>query len=283
MAIDARRRLEALVDAWRLTIEETRETNTSLLAFGWRDGDPVVLKVIRQSGDEWRSGQTVKAYDGRGVVRALEFEEGAVLLERSVPGRSLVPLVLAGRDDEATHILAGVIRQMAGAEPPVGCVTVEEWGAGFDRYLRNTDATIPKDLVEEARDVYLDLWRTQQDRRLLHGDLHHGNVLFDSRRGWLAIDPKGVFGEMEYEVGTALRNPCSHPQLYASREIFQRRARLLEQTLNLDIVRTTRWAFAQAVLSAVWCWEDGEPVQRADSALLLAREIRDYLNLARLL
>jgi streptomycin 6-kinase len=51
------------------------------------------------------------------------------------------------------------------------------------------------------------LCSSQRYRRLLHGDLHHGNVLHDSERGWVAIDPKGVLGEPEYEIGVALRNP----------------------------------------------------------------------------
>ena len=41
----------------------------------------------------------------RGVVRALEWTDGAVLLERLSPGHSLVDLVAGGRDDEATDIL----------------------------------------------------------------------------------------------------------------------------------------------------------------------------------
>jgi streptomycin 6-kinase len=43
--------------------------------------------------------------------------------------------------------------------------------------------------------------------RLLHGDLQHYNVLLDRKRGWLAIDPKGVVAEGEFELGAALRNP----------------------------------------------------------------------------
>ena len=266
-------RLTTLVRAWGLTIEETRRTNTSTLAFGWRGREPVVLKIIQESGDEWRSGEIANAFYGRGVVRVLETVDGAVLLERVLPGNSLVSLVLAGRDDEATGILANVIRQML-AEPPGGCITVEDWGCGFDRYLRSADKTIPRDLVEEARDTYLRLCGTQKNRRLLHGDLHHENVIFDDRRGWLAIDPKGVVGEIEYEIGAALRNPVDRPELWASREILQRRIQIFEHALHLDIVRAVRWAFSQAVLSAIWSWEDGEPIHNANSALLLAREIR---------
>jgi streptomycin 6-kinase len=30
---------------------------------------------------------------------------------------------------------------------------------------------------------------------VLHGDIHHDNILHFGERGWLAIDPKGLIGE----------------------------------------------------------------------------------------
>jgi hypothetical protein len=40
----------------------------------------------------------------------------------------------------------------------------------------------------------------------LHNDFHHFNILL-SAPGWLVIDPKGVAGHAEYEVGSFLINP----------------------------------------------------------------------------
>ena len=61
--------------------------------------------------------------------------------------------------------------------------------------------------VERAQRLYVGLCASQTSTRLLHGDLHHYNILRDGDRGWVAIDPKGVVGEVEYEIGAALRNP----------------------------------------------------------------------------
>ena len=276
MTGDPHQRLSGLVKAWGLTIEETLETKTSVLGFGWRHLQPVVLKVVRNPGDEWRSGEITRAFNGRGVASVLEMDEGAVLLERILPGNSLVPLVLGGRDDDATEILAGVIQEMADTEAPALCTTVETWGNGFDKYLRSPDVAVPRDLVEEARDTYQHLGSSQRNRRLLHGDLHHENILFDDARGWLAIDPKGVLGEIEYEVGAALRNPVDYPK-FLSPDVIKRRIEIFGQTLNLDIDRVAQWAFAQAVLSAVWSWEDGDSVDSRMRVLQLARKIRDNL------
>jgi len=82
------------------------ETESSLIAFGRRGTEQVVLKVVKRPGDEWRSGDVVSAFGGHGVVRALAYEDGAVLLERIVPGTSLVDLTRRGHDQAATEILA---------------------------------------------------------------------------------------------------------------------------------------------------------------------------------
>jgi len=233
-----------------------------------------VLKAFQPGSDESNAAEVLKAFDGKGMVRILDQAEGAVLLERLVPGTSLVDLVLSGNDEAATTILAHVIDGLGRPEPPSLCVRVEAWGLGFGRYLESKDQTIPKALVEEAQKTYLALCDSQTQRRLLHGDLHHANVLFDASRGWLAIDPKGVVGELEYEVGAALRNPIERPELYASAEIVQRRLDRLAESLRLDRHRALRWTFAQAVLSAIWFCEDGVKGEEMDGALQLAEILR---------
>jgi hypothetical protein len=65
---DLRSRVERHVRDWSVKIERTVETASSILIFGSRDTQPVVLKVIRHKGDEWRSGDVLDAFEGRGVV-----------------------------------------------------------------------------------------------------------------------------------------------------------------------------------------------------------------------
>ena len=256
---------------------ETRETETALLAFGKRGSEPVVLKVAKSPRDEWSAGDVLRAFTG-GVARVLEHGAGALLLERVVPGDSLVRLVHAGRDSEATDALAAVIGALAPRDPPAGSPTVTDWGAAFARYREDGAGRIPQDLLRDAAAVYSRLCATQRDPRLLHGDLHHYNVLRSADRGWLAIDPNGVVGEVEYEVGAALRNPIEHPDLFATRAIVERRLEHLAAVLSLDFGRALGWAFAQAVLAAVWEVEDGREVDARAPVLRLAHAIRPMLG-----
>ena len=266
-------RLQSLVGSWRVTVDRITETATSLLAYGHRHRQPIVLKVIKAPGNEWRSGEIVEAFGGRGVVTLFEVGEGAMLLEQLRPGDSLRALVGGGEDDLATSILAETIASMSPSTCPEWVPTVAEWGQSFPCYRRSQDARVPAALVAAAERVYGDLCRSQKHVRLLHGDLHHENVLHDHARGWLAIDPKGVRGELEYELGAALRNPCDRPDLFAQPDLIRRRVDRLTQTLSADPTRVLRWAFAQAVLAAIWQIEDGTPVGPDDRWLAFARAI----------
>ena len=281
-------RIDERVRAWGVAVERTLETESSVVLFGTAGdrgegtGDSrqrrVVLKVVRREGDEWRSGEVLEAFGGRGMVHVHAHVPGAVLLERLDPATELAGMALGGRDEEATEILSDVIARMS----PAGCdlrafPSVEHWGKGFGWYRSSGDERIPRDLVEHGERVYAELCASQRERRLLHGDLQHYNVLFDGRRGWIAIDPKGVVGEAEYEVGALLRNP-DRPELYASRAVVERRIRCLEARLKLDGGRMLAWGFAQAVLSVIWGAEDGYEVNAASPPLRVARTIQPMLG-----
>ncbi len=264
---------------WRLDIVESFETETSVISYATRNGQSLVLKVIKQPGDdEWNAGEVVSVFAGNGMVRVYEHTAGAMLLERLQPGGSLVQMALDGRDQEATEILAGVIEKMSASKIPDGVPTNTAWGRGFERYLVSNDTQVPKDLVESAQQVFADLAKTQSRTRLLHGDLHHYNVLFDTHRGWVAIDPKGVIGELEFEIGAVLRNPIERPELFLAPPVIERRLNQFAKQLNLNYERTLAWAFAQAVLSAIWYVEEGVEVNAANPALRLAKIMQPMLS-----
>jgi streptomycin 6-kinase len=87
---------------------------------------------------------------------------------------------------------------------------------------------------------------------LIHGDLHHFNIL-SSERGWIAIDPKGVIGHPEYEVGPLLINPM--PDFLNGRRPkvrMERRIAILSERLGFSRQSIRDWGVCHAVLSAWW-------------------------------
>ena len=239
-------------------------TATGVVQFVRRSGERLALKLVTQD-DETGQAAILAHYSGEGSVRLIEHDGPALLMERAFPGAPLSQLVEQGRDDEATGVVCDVIARLHGRPLPAGRIrAVEDWGQGFDRIrLQALAAGADPGLIDRGRSLYRDLCATQGPRRLLHGDLHHDNILRDEARGWLAVDPKGVLGEAAYETGAMLRNPGLDPRLYADPAIIARRAAILAERLELDPRRILGWCFAQAVLSALWWVEDGGDPSRA--------------------
>ncbi|MGH7246105.1 MAG: aminoglycoside phosphotransferase family protein, partial [Candidatus Levyibacteriota bacterium] len=164
-------------------------------------------------------------------------------------------------DEEAVEIASVIMKKLWKPVGDSNFQTIADWGKGFERMRKkyNGNGPIPKALFEKAEKQFSELLSSMGEQVLLHGDLHHENILLSNRDNFLAIDPKGVIGEREYEVGCFLRNPypdiIKNPNAVA---ITQRRLRQFADGLGFGIKRLQQWAFAQAVLSLIWVIEDRE-------------------------
>ena len=180
---------------------------------------------------------------------------GALLLERLTPGRKLASL---GNDEDATRTAAQLMRELWRPVPlNASFQTTAQWADGLRRLRTRFDGgtgPFPLALVETAESLFRELLSSSEPPVLLHGDLHHYNILSAERRPWVAIDPKGLVGERAYEVGALLRNP--DVRLSTDVQVQRRRIDILHDELALDRDRMLGWGIAQAVLSAWWSYED---------------------------
>ncbi|GAC1512825.1 MAG: aminoglycoside phosphotransferase family protein [Chloroflexota bacterium] len=224
------------------------------------DGVAVVLKICGPTGEFRSEADALRFFDGHGCARLLDVdvEESVLLLERLEPG---TPLLAVADDEEATAIAARTMRALWRAAPPDHRFpTVADWAAGFGRlrqHFNGGSGPLPQRIVDRAERLFADLLASMGEPVVLHGDLHHDNIRAARREPWLAIDPKGIVGEREYETGSWLRN--WQPDLLSTPHpgrILERRIHQFAGELNFDAERIRSWAVAQAVLSAWWTIED---------------------------
>lgn len=241
------------------------------------DGSPAVLKLAPPSDETTCEIDALRIYGGRGAVRLLDADPAvaALLLERLEPG---TPLAELEDDERATRIAAGVMRETWRPLPQEhGFPTLERRGAALGRFraARGEDTSpFPPGLFAAAEATYARLCASAAPPVLLHGDLHHWNILSAERQPWLAIDPKGLAGEPAFEAGALLRNRIG--PLPAARQRAEARATILAAELGLDRRRILDWAFAQAVLSVTWSLEDeGALDSHAREVLALAAALLD--------
>lgn len=132
--------------------------------------------------------------------------------------------------------------------------------------LLDNEWNIPTHYLHKARQLRDDLLATSGNDVLLHGDLHHDNILFsaskpeqiDDAKNWLVIDPKGVIGEAAYEAAAFIRNPSELVDLVIAPSVINNRITIFAEILKIPAERILGWCFVQAVLSWLWYIEDHE-------------------------
>lgn len=227
------------------------KTPSSVLLPVRQDGMPAMLKIAHEN-EEWRGGRLMAWWRGDGAARVLAEDDGVLLLERATGSRSLAAMARSGEDDEATRILCEATSRLHRHRGPLpsDLVSLTDW---FEPLLQ---AQGQGGVIAEGRSVARELLGQQQEIVVLHGDIHHENVLDAGPRGWIVIDPKGLLGDRAFDFVNILRNPDDATALIPAR--FARQVEVIAEVAALDRIRLLRWTLAFASLSAVWILGDGD-------------------------
>lgn len=224
------------------------------------DGSKAVLKLGVADGHLDAEAEALRLFDGQGAVRLLasDLGKGAFLLERADPG---TPLTV---DDEPA--LFDVGRRLHRAPVSGDLPHLRTLRGAFERY---PGGPIPQRMVDRAVELFDDLCDSAPRETVLHGDLHHGNVLRATREEWLAIDPHGLVGDPGYDGGAMLYNPDPSRRDPSLLALVPGRIERLAEHEPVD--RVVAWGFVMSVLSELWTVEaSGQGRTRAlDVARLL--------------
>ncbi|WP_310942039.1 aminoglycoside phosphotransferase family protein [Streptomyces sp. gCLA4] len=232
------------------------------------DGSGAVLKLV--SLDEECVGEPValRAWDGDGCVRLLEHDPqtGTLLLERLDAGRDLAEL--ARRDArQAVRVVGELLARLTAVPAPAGLRGLGEMAAGMladvpgalGRLVDERDRRLLRDCAAAVAEV-----AGEPGDRLLHWDLHYGNVLAGGREPWLAIDPKPLAGDPGFDLLPAIINNF-RPQ------DVRWRFDLLTEAAGLDRERARAWTLGRVLQNCLWDVEDGE--ERLDEEQLAVVDV----------
>lgn len=267
--------VEVYINSWNLELPlEIARTSTSLVYRVVYQEKLAALKLFTPLGerDEANGAKTLKFFNGYGSVRVLRSDEKAQLLSFA-EGDFLKMLSVSNQDLKATLVACDVIKKLhvkRSANIP-DLRSLRELFSGFLQFARSAD----DDLFKEGALITAFLLETETDKVVLHGDLHHKNIIGSFDLGWLAIDPKGYFGERTFDFANLFYNPDDAPTLIEAPERITEMANLFSNQFEISAERILKFAFAFGCLSAYWAIEDGlNPSRR----LRIARQIRDLLT-----
>jgi streptomycin 6-kinase len=243
------------LERWNLTPDgDPIVTPTSRLLPVRRSGSPAMLKVAVHP-EERRGNRLMTRWNGNGAARVLMHAGDAILMERAAPGLSLADLARHDRDDEASRIICATIDRLhAHAAPSQDLVKdlipLMRWFESLEPAAERHGG-----ILRLCATTASALLATPQGVTVLHGDIHHGNVLDFGPRGWLVIDPKGLIGERGFDYANLFCNPDTETATSPGR--LARQVDVVATAAALDRGRLLRWILAYAGLSAAFAIEDG--------------------------
>jgi streptomycin 6-kinase len=245
--------VESCVEHWSLTLEPPFEpAHISLVVPATLpDGHAAVLKVNFPDEESAHEAEALAHWSGGGAVQLLAHDESlrALLVERCIPGDQLWSVE---DDEEATRIAASVLRLLwrpapAGAPYRLLADEAARWARQLPREWAALGKPFERRLLEEAVFACVELGTDQGELVVLHQDFHGGNVLRAERAPWLAIDPKPLLGEREFDAASLLRDRRDELGRVDDARRLRRRLELLEDELDLDRERMRRWGIAHAL------------------------------------
>ena len=261
---------------WRLELDGTpfRTATSTLAPARTRDGAAVMLKLSHHE-EERRGSVLLDAWQGRGAARVLAREEDAVLLERATGTRSLIAMVEAGSDAAADAIVCRTALALHAASDAALSPELPETpelvplGTWFRQLFAHADELTP--FHRRGADLARELLDDERDVVVLHGDLHHANVLDFGERGWLAIDPKALLGERTFDYCNLLCNPDPVRAVEPGR--LEARFAAVASAAALDRGRFARWLAAWCALSSTWHALEGDDGAAASAARIGDRAV----------
>lgn len=250
--------LEILQEQWQFdVISILPNLNYNFVALvEKRNNQKAILKCGVPNNELFNEIAALQIYHGMGAVSIFEADplNAAFMLDYIDTGISLEKIT---SQDQATTIFVDIISELHTNKIP----QTHSFPSLKDYFQTLMDAkSHPKlghKLIDKAQNISTDLLCSMNSTVLLHADLHHQNILKKTNNVWLAIDPKGVIGEAEAEVGAFMRNPA--PLLFTelnAKKILNERLHLLADKTSFDIKRLWGWSFSQSVIAAIWNYND---------------------------
>jgi streptomycin 6-kinase len=252
--------LPALVDRlcrrWRLLVED------GVAARGYhgvvvpvrRGEERCMLKLTWPAERSVDEARALAARRGRGAVLLLEAdaESGALLLERLDATRTLDRLELR----DAAQVAGRLLRRLA-IRAPEGVRPLRDVagdiGVSLQGRQERLGRPVPEGWLATASGLAHELGANAGDR-LVHADLHYGNVLAGNREPWLAIDPKPVAGDPEHAVPELLWTRVDELE---DAEAIRRLLAVLAGSGQLEVEKARGWAIARCVDYWLWGLENG--------------------------
>lgn len=237
----------------------------------------VVIKISYDEKNIAAEYEALKYFDGKGAIQVIDYHKihHALLLQQAIPGTTL-KYFYPEQIDYVMNCYVDTMQKLHYQKPlyHYHFKHIDDWLQAINEF--NLNQMYSSDLTKKALYLKNELLKTMRSEIILHGDLHHDNILKNNDE-WLTIDPKGIVGETEFEIAAFdFMNINEFANQSDVGNILINRINLLAQKANLDTERIKAWVFVRLILMAAWLVEDNDDPRLA---LKLAETLKEKVTL----
>lgn len=225
----------------------------------------VILKWDRHCAQLLSEYTMLARLNGETACKVYEFEEqNSLLLEECIlPGTVL-------REEPSLEQRVRAFEKVFRAihTPANDGETYLDWLYSVNEYCRNNPVE-PElaHMTAKAHDICKEIFSKYTNRVLLHGDLHHDNLLLRNDGTYAMIDPKGVIGPAIFDLPRYILNEIDTAHTDPDDVHIENVICLLSEHLGYPADDISKLYFMETVLANIWSCEDNEPVNRDELAL----------------
>lgn len=220
----------------------------------------VVLKIGKPCKETITEYNTLLEYNGKQFCRVIDadIERGVILEEEIKPGTRL-------REEKSLSKRLSVFSDIFNSlhiKPANSYPTYLGWVCRITDYMsRRDDYKALYIHMKEAQDICLQLTKEYKSAVLLHGDLHHDNILLGKNNEYRIIDPKGVIGDPIFDISRFILNEFYHEK-EISYEYYKSHVdeiiHFLSKSLNVPWDIISKCLFIETAMANCWCVESDE-------------------------
>ena len=221
------------------------------VASGFQNNKEIILKTGLDTNALQKEAKCLKALDNHSAVEIIADSNNMIIMKKAVPGVTLKSY-FPDNDSKATEIFCSVIKSLH---------SVKSFDKSDFRSLNSLlnvldkDLAIPDNIISKARSLKDSLLASTTQEVLLHGDLHHDNILLNNDE-WLVIDPKGFVGDPIFEITAYLYNPIPNLLKNDAEQLIENRIKICVEKSGYNKKRILDWLYVKIVLCWAWSIED---------------------------
>ena len=278
--------VEKYKDQWELseiTFQQSLSINSLIFyAFSKRYGK-VILKILinNEFDEDIKEIMSLIQFQGENFCKLYEYslEDKVYIMERIIPADTLYE---SARREERIKIAGAIFNVLHKPDLPDSTFpTYSEWfEAGKEGTKNRKDCEELRQYLESAENMLKEICRKYSRNVLLHGDLHHENILKNENGSYTVIDPKGVIGDPVFDLSRFILDEFRDNLVSEPKESILDFVKKLGDSVNIPFgillrclfIETVIWLFREELSNGESLLECASLITNMKTAYELARD-----------